>query len=223
MKTFTVFQKQTAARGPPWGMPPNIENFYLEESPPQAARQQQSGAAPLKDLFFSGVICEVMRKEQKKRSRASGIPHKKKYRSPKASDRRERERRMSEPQPPLGGRSVAERVETATRRETSVASGARGGGDLRRVSPLRASDALGRARYERQPKRPTFTSLRNCKTPPSMGEAPGQNTYGCCGRNMARNSQMKKSKSNATKPIAPNKHISRATKQAQQKSNTQTY
>jgi len=39
---------------------------------------------------------------------------------------------MSEPQPPLGGRSVAERVETATRRETSVASVARGGGDLRR-------------------------------------------------------------------------------------------
>jgi len=73
-----------------------------------------------------------MRKEQKKRSRASGIPQKKKYRSPKASDRRERERRMSEPQPPLGGRSVAERVETATRRETSVASVARGGGDLRR-------------------------------------------------------------------------------------------
>jgi len=35
-------------------MPPNIENFYLEESPPQAARQQQSGAAPLKDLFLAG-------------------------------------------------------------------------------------------------------------------------------------------------------------------------
>ena len=115
MKTFTVFQKHTAARGPPRGMPPNIENFYLKESPPQADRQQQSGAAPLKDLFFSGVICEAMRKEQKKRSRVSGTPHKKKYRSPKASDRRERERRMSEPQQPLGWRSVAERVETATR------------------------------------------------------------------------------------------------------------
>lgn len=99
-----------------------------------------------------------MRNEQKKRSRDSGTPHKKKYRSPKASDRRERERRMSEPQPPIGGRSVAERAETATRSGTSAASGARGGGDLRRVSPLRASVALGRAKYERQPKRTTFTS-----------------------------------------------------------------
>lgn len=138
MKTFTVFQKNTVARGPPRGMPPKIENFYLEESPPQAVRQQQSGAAPLKDLFFSGVICEVMRKEQKKRWRDSGTPHKKKYRSPKASDRRERERGTSEPKPPIGGRSVAERAETATRSGTSVASGARGDGDLRRGSPLRA-------------------------------------------------------------------------------------
>ena len=71
-------------------MPPNIENFYFEESPPKAARQQQSGAAPLKDLYFSGDFCEVMRNEQKKRSRVSGTPHKQKYRSPKARDRRER-------------------------------------------------------------------------------------------------------------------------------------
>ena len=109
-------------------MPPNIENFYLEESPPQAAREQQSGAAPLKDLFFSGVICEVMRKEQKKRSRASGTPHKKKYRS--------------RPLPPVGRRQRRGVGETATRSGTSVASGARGGGGMAaRVAAARVSRA----------------------------------------------------------------------------------
>lgn len=122
-----VFQKHMAARGPPRGMPPKIENFYLEESPPLAARQQQSGAAPLKDLYFSGDFCEDMRNEQKKRSRGSGTPHKQKYRS--------------RPLPPVGRRQRRGAGETATRSGTSAASGARGGGGMASVRAARVSRA----------------------------------------------------------------------------------